>query len=145
MMLSPLQKYILLVCLNAKDFKINRAKLSTFYDNQKKKPQEKLMTKIITQSLERLINKELMIGYGMRTPHKWFIREIKLTRKGKEAAQKLLGEQKKLPFKNIKKQKILNSPVIARANLPAGRQAPGARRNLANSVASYGIATLRSQ
>jgi len=51
-------------------------------------------------------------------------------------------EQKKLPFKNIKKQKILNSPVIARANLPAGRQAPGARRNLANSVASYGIATL---
>ena len=60
------------------------------------------MTKIITQSIERLISKELMIGYGVRTPHKWFIREITLTSKGKIEAKKLLGEQKSLPFKSKK-------------------------------------------
>ena len=59
MRLSPLQKYILLECLNAKSLQINRVKLGKFYDKRKKKPKQKLMTKIITQSLERLINKVL--------------------------------------------------------------------------------------
>lgn len=99
MRLSPLQRYILIECLNAKNFLINRVKLGKFYDKQKKKPQDKLRTKIITQSLERLINKELMIGYGMRTPHKWFIKEVKLTEKGKREAKKLLGQQMKLKFR----------------------------------------------
>ena len=103
MRLSPLQKYILIECLNAKNCQINRIKLRKLYDKLKKGPKKELMTKIITQSLERLINKELMIGYGVRTPHKWFIREIKLTDKGKKEARKLLGEQRKLPFKKTKK------------------------------------------
>ena len=102
MRLSPLQKYILLECLNAKDFKVNRRKLGKFYDKQKKKPKKSLMTKIITQSLERLINRELMIGYGIRTTHKWFIKEAKLASKGRLAAKKLLGEQVKLPFRKRK-------------------------------------------
>jgi len=102
MVFSLLQKYILLSCLNVKNFKISRAKFSVFYDKQKNKPQNELQTKIITQSLERLINRELLIGYGMRTPHKWFIKEVKLTNKGRKEATKLLGEQAKLPFKKFK-------------------------------------------
>ncbi len=102
MVLSLLQKYILLSCLNAKNFRINRDKFSIFYDKQRKKPQNELQTKIITQSLERLINRELLIGYGIRTSHKWFIKEVRLTAKGKKEAKKLLGEQRKLPFKKFK-------------------------------------------
>lgn len=102
MRLSALQKYILLECLNAKGFRISRAKLGKFYDKRKKKPKKILMTKIITQSLERLISKKLIIGYGVKTAHKWFIKEVRLAFKGRVEAKKLLGEQVKLPFKKKK-------------------------------------------
>lgn len=98
MRLSLLQKYTLLQGLNFKK-KFSRNILVKFYDKQKKKPKQEDRVNIITKSLERLINKELLIGYGVRTSHRWFIKEIKLTSKGKKVAKKLLGEQQKLPFK----------------------------------------------
>lgn len=97
MRLSNLQKYILLQGFNQKG-KFSRNILNKFYDNRKNKPKKEDVVNIITKSLERLINKELLIGYGMRTTHKWFIEEIKLTYKGRKTAKKLLGEQQKLPF-----------------------------------------------
>ena len=114
MRLSNLQKFILLECLNAKNGRISRGRLNKFYEKisaqggpasgGEKRPKEKFMTKIITQSIERLIDKELMVGFGERTKHKWFIKEIKLTAMGKRMAKKLLGEQMHLPLKhkNIK-------------------------------------------
>ena len=99
MRLSALQGYILLECLNAKSGKINRRILDKFYLKKKQKPKKESKTKIITQSIERLINREFLVGYGVRTPHKWFIREICLTNKGKKLAFKLQGEQMKLPLK----------------------------------------------
>ncbi|MFH1610618.1 MAG: hypothetical protein ABIA91_01895 [Patescibacteria group bacterium] len=60
-------------------------------------------TKIITKSIERLIDKELLVGFGERTKYKWFIKDIKITKFGKKEAKKLLGEQLKLKFKKIKK------------------------------------------
>ncbi len=98
MKLSNLQKYILLSSHEEKG-KFNRDKLLKFYDKQKKKPKTEDQVKIITKSLERLIDEELLIGYGVRTPHKWFIKEIKLTIKGRQVAKKLLGEQQALPLK----------------------------------------------
>ncbi len=109
MRLSNLQKFILLECLNAKTGRILRGRLNRFYDKIKKKPQEKLMTKIITQSAERLIDKELMVGFGERTPHKWYIKEIKLTAIGRRVAKKLLGEQMELPFRAQKHKKQKNT------------------------------------
>jgi hypothetical protein len=100
MRFSALQKYILLQCLNSKSGKILRTHLNQFYNQRQSKP--KLITKIITQSLERLINREFLIGHGIRTPHKWFIKEIKLTSKGRKEARKLLGEQMKLPLRSLK-------------------------------------------
>lgn len=94
MRLSSLQKYILLECLNFKTGRIPRARLKLFYKNQEIDSK----TKIITKSIERLINREFLVGYGVRTPHKWFIKEIRLTVKGKKLAFKLQGEQMKLPF-----------------------------------------------
>lgn len=97
MKLSKLQKYILVNSLGGR--KINRRKFNKFYHTQKKKPKAEIITKIITKSLERLIDKGLMVGYGERTQFKWFIKEIALTTYGRKLAKKLLGEQQKLPLK----------------------------------------------
>lgn len=103
MHLSPLQKFILLECLNSKTGRISRTRLHRFYDKTKNPPHSELITKIITKSIERLIAKDLLVGFGERTKYKWFIKEIKLTTLGKKTAKKLLGEQITLPFKRRKK------------------------------------------
>ncbi len=79
---------------------MERKFLRQFYVKQQKKPSEKYQEGIITKSLERLIDKELIVGYGRRTPHKWFITHVKLTQKGAKVSQNLLKEkQGKLPLK----------------------------------------------
>jgi hypothetical protein len=40
----------------------------------------------------------------MRTPKKWFIKEIKLTASGLKTAKKLIGEQLSLPLRKKKKK-----------------------------------------
>ena len=100
MKLSELQKYILRQAWQSKDKTVSKNILERFYGGIKSKPKD--LISIITKSVERLIKKELVIGYGWKTPHKWFIRQVKLTPKGKRAARNLFGIQQKLPLK-IKK------------------------------------------
>jgi len=109
MRLSNLQKYILIQGLYRKPGRFTRSGLIKFYDKIKKKPSKKDVQNIITKSIERLIDKELLIGYGRRTPHKWFIKEIKLTGKGRKVAKKLLGEQQALPFKKKNKKQVISN------------------------------------
>ncbi len=98
MRLSQLQKYILLSVYSARN-KVKRNTFLKFYDKQKKKPKKDIQQGIVTNSMESLIEKGLMIGFGRRTPEKWFIEEVKLTSKGKQQVKKLYGEQQVLPFK----------------------------------------------
>ena len=102
MKLSSLQKYILKQCVQSKDKVISKSKLEKFYGSKKDKPKVKDMINIVTKSVERLIKKELVIGYGWKTSHKWFIRQVKLTPKGTKIAKRLFGIQQKLPFKKKK-------------------------------------------
>ena len=102
MRLSDLQKYILLECLESKAGRISRRRLNVFYDKLNGKTKEKLRTKIITRSIERLIDRQLLVGFGERTAFKWFIKEIKLTPKGKKQAKKLQGQQLTFKFKKKK-------------------------------------------
>jgi hypothetical protein len=99
MRLSNLQKFILLECRNSKTGKISREHLNKFYEKVEKKPKAEMMTKIITQSIERLIDKELLVGFGERTSHKWYIKGIKITSFGRRITKKLLGEQMSFNFK----------------------------------------------
>lgn len=99
MRLSHLQKYIILQCLESKTGRISRTRLNNFYNKFKKTTKPELQTKIITKSIERLIDKELLVGFGERTKYKWFIKDIRLTRQGKKEAKKLLGEQLKIKFR----------------------------------------------
>ncbi len=86
MRLSVLQRVILETSYGAPTKKVSR--LSVRGSSQK----------VITRSLERLIDKGLLVGYGVRTPQKWYIKEIRLTPLGRKAARKLNGEQTKLPI-----------------------------------------------
>ncbi len=104
MRLSNLQKFILKDCYGSTGV-FKRNKLMSFYDKQKEKTKKEDQQNTITKSLERLIDKELMIGYGRRTPHKWFIDEIKLTAKGRRTARSLLGQQQSLPLRLQKVKK----------------------------------------
>lgn len=103
MKLSALQKHILKQCVQSKEKIISKVKLEKFYNGKKNKPKPKDMINIITKSVERLIKKELVIGYGWKTPHKWYINQVKLTPKGRKIAKTLFGIQQKLPFKLNKK------------------------------------------
>lgn len=101
MRFSALQKYILLNCYHRRG-RFDRRRLADFYANKKSRPSDKMIVKVITKSIDRLIGRGYLAGFGEKTEHKWFIREIKLTAQGKKSARKLLGEQGKLPFKRVK-------------------------------------------
>lgn len=105
MKLSKLQKYILLSNFGVKS-KLKRNQLLKFYDKQKKKPKREDQQGIITRSIERLIEKGLLVGYGRRTPEKWFIDEIRLTGKGRQEVKKLFGQQQVLPLHLRKYNKV---------------------------------------
>lgn len=104
MKLSPLQKYTLQQCFGAKDKTISKAVLEKFYVGKSARPNKKDVISIITKSVERLIKKDLVIGYGWKTPQKWYIRQCKLTPNGVSVARGLLGTQQKLPLKNKAKK-----------------------------------------
>jgi hypothetical protein len=111
MKLSHLQKHILLAGYGEKN-KFGRGWLLKFYEKsfstpplrkgrtpKKRVPKKEDQVNIITKSLERLIDKGFLVGFGVRTPKKWFIKEIKLTSAGRRVARGLQGEQQALPFK----------------------------------------------
>lgn len=99
MKLSPLQKYILISVWENKKKKISREKFYLFYSKQKKAPAKNIQIKIISRSLERLIDKGLLIGWGEKTQHKLYINQVGLTARAKKIAPGLLGRQESLPFK----------------------------------------------
>ena len=98
MSLSKLQKYILKTALQSNKVRVSRVIFDKFYDN-KKTPTNKIRANIITKSIERLIDKGLLIGFAEKTQHKLFITQIKLTSRGKKEAQLLFGQQSELPFR----------------------------------------------
>ena len=98
MRLSSLQKFILKKCYYSKSFRVERGKFLEFYKKDGKAKKE-MQAKSVTGSIESLIDKELMTGYGVRTTHKWFIKQVSLTAKGKRQSKKLIGEQLSLKLK----------------------------------------------
>lgn len=90
MPLSDLQKSILKTAWESKQAKVPRQTFTVFYTKHR--------TNVISRSLERLIDRGLIVGFGEKTQYKLFITKIKLTPKGKKTAQKILGQQTELPF-----------------------------------------------
>lgn len=99
MKISRLQRYILFNCYLTPKSRIFKNKLYSFYDKAKKKPSAKDINDIITKSVNLLIKSDLAAGYGSKTARKWYLKEVRLTPRGRVLAKKFLGEQRKLPFK----------------------------------------------
>ncbi len=97
MRLSALQRYILRECYQSKQKLIPRQPFTKFYPTKTK---HAVVVNSITSSLERLIDKGLMIGFGRRTPEKWFIESVRLTPLGRRMAKQTFGQQQKLPLKS---------------------------------------------
>ena len=96
MRLSGLQRYILGECFGARG-KVPRGPFSKFYEG--KSVRRKEMVDTITKTLERMIDKGLLTGIGVRTPKKWYIKEVRLTPLGRRVAKQMQGEQQRLPLK----------------------------------------------
>ena len=100
MRLSTLQQFILGEC-HGKKGRVKKKSLLVFYDTQKKRPRQKDRIDAVTKSIESLIEKELLVGYGVRTPKKWFIEEVRLMPKGHRMIRDIMREkQQRLPLKH---------------------------------------------
>jgi len=73
--------------------------LLKFYNSYKKKPKKDIQINSISTSLDRLIKKGILVGFGEITKTKVFIDKVRLTTLGRKISKNLLGEQKKLPLK----------------------------------------------
>jgi len=98
MKLSDLQKFIIKKVYVRGKSRVPRIVFVDFYNHKKNVPTKKMQVNIITQSLERLIEKGLVIGYGKKTQDKLFIETIQLTTVGKKVVKDLLKKQTPLPF-----------------------------------------------
>lgn len=99
MRLSDLQRYILRSIFFSSQIRVNRSIFPKFYERRTIRPKAKDLTNIITDSLESLIDRGMLVGYGVRTTKKWYIKDVRLTLQGKKIAKKIRGEQQKLPLK----------------------------------------------
>lgn len=103
MSLSALQKYILQKGLETKKKTISKRVLLGFYQGKSNAPKPLDQIGIITKSVERLIDRGLAKGRGLKTKEKWFIQEVILAPTGVRVARELWGKQERLPFfKKIK-------------------------------------------
>jgi hypothetical protein len=98
MTISALQKYILKECYQFPKARVPRLPFTRFYARSTNPDADS-----ITVSLERLIDRGLLIGFGRRTPKKWFIEEVKLTPLGRRTARASFGKQQQLPLMPSKK------------------------------------------
>lgn len=98
MTLSALQRFILRECYQYQKAHVPRLPFTKFYGKRAAAYSDN-----ITVSLERLIDRGFLIGYGRRTPRKWFIEEVKLTPLGRRTARATYGKQQQLPFTQTKK------------------------------------------
>ena len=96
MRLSALQKYMVEVCWSVKK-RVSRGFFDKYLLDKKRKRKDAVDT--VTKSLENLIDKGLFIGYGVRTPKKWYIKEVALTSAGRRVAKMLGDKRQKLPLK----------------------------------------------
>jgi hypothetical protein len=93
-----LQAHILIKAAEGQG-RAQRKGLESFYVGRTAPPKRKDQVDAVTKSVERLIESGLMVGYGIRTKKKWFIKEMRLTPAGRKLAQTILSRQQSLPLR----------------------------------------------
>ncbi|MEK7139080.1 MAG: hypothetical protein AAB817_00070 [Patescibacteria group bacterium] len=95
MVISPLQRYILRAGLTSRHA-VPRSVCLGFYRGRTKVPRPKDQVDAVTKSIERLITRGLVVGYGEKTAERLFITSIKITPAGRRLARASFGRQQKL-------------------------------------------------
>ncbi|MBI1961667.1 MAG: hypothetical protein HYS45_03120 [Parcubacteria group bacterium] len=97
-MLSKLQQFILEACVEGGG-SVSRSVIDKSRDKSSSKAHQEHYKRIITASIERLIDRGHLVGYGTKTQQKLFITKIKLTLAGRKAALEYRKKrQQKLPY-----------------------------------------------
>ena len=94
---SPLQAYILKTCYKAKNRTLKKLALFEYFNinaNDKNSKKYQLAHIQIIKTIDSLIKKGYLIGYGFKTQKEWHYRKIKLTALGKKKAASLLAIRK---------------------------------------------------
>lgn len=99
MRLGHLQRFILLRAFENRG-RVARRGLEVFYKTSATPPSKKDQIGAVTHTLERLLSLGLLTALCVRTAEKWFIKEVRLTVRGRKEALRILGEQQKLPLRN---------------------------------------------
>lgn len=94
--LSRLQKAILRTCYPLRG-RVERRRFDAFEKEEATRAKD--VVDVVTKALERLIDRGFLVGYGVRTKEKWFIREVRLTPEGRRSARRVSGEQQAFPFR----------------------------------------------
>jgi hypothetical protein len=97
MRLGHLQRFILLRAFENRG-RLARRGLEVFYKTQTAPPKRKDQIGAVTHTLERMLSLGLLTALCVRTAEKWFIKEVRLTARGRKEALRLFGEQQKLPL-----------------------------------------------
>lgn len=103
--LSGLQRFALIESYTRRSARLPRMSVHAFYKSMPKQPKD--VQDVVTNSLESLVDRGWLIGYGRRTPKKWFIDEIRLTAAGRKLARRLLGVQLRLPLHRRRKNNLV--------------------------------------
>jgi hypothetical protein len=90
-MLSSLQQYILKACVR-KGGKVPVELFVSFYGAEATEDPEGCR-KAIRKSIDRLIAREFLTGYGSKTTRKLYLKEVRLTPKGRKASSELMPKQ----------------------------------------------------
>ena len=94
--LSRLQKAMLRACYPLRG-RVERSRLLSL--GRQDVTRAKDVVDVTTKALERLIDRGLFVGYGIRTKEKWFIQAVRLTPEGRRVARRLAGTQQALPLR----------------------------------------------
>jgi len=96
MRLSRLQKAILRSCYPLRG-RVERTRFHALNEAEATRAQD--VVEAVTKALERLVDRGLLVGYGVRTKEKWFIHAVRLTPEGRRVARRVAGEQQRLPLR----------------------------------------------
>ncbi|MBU0648617.1 hypothetical protein KJ969_00705 [Patescibacteria group bacterium] len=96
MRLGPLQKYILITGLGRK--RVLRNVFLGYYNGRKNTPSFDDRVNAVTKALDKMVAHDFISADGVKTAEKFFIKTVQLTRRGRQKAKKLRGEQQALPL-----------------------------------------------
>ena len=97
MRLSKLQKFILQRSLESRNSNLKKSDFFRFYGKSDRGSMVAIQSSV-QESLDNLVEKNLLVAYGHHTAQKWHIEYVRLTPFGKKTAREIMkNRQKKLP------------------------------------------------